>query len=47
MGDFDREVTNRTSEIDQRAKADERVKLLCQIRGISRYTAMLIIAEVG
>jgi transposase len=35
------------SEIDQRAKADERVKLLCQIRGIGRYTAMLIIAEIG
>ncbi len=45
--DFDREITNTTSEIDQRAKADERVKLLCQIRGIGPYTAMLIIAEVG
>ena len=47
IGDFDREITDTTSEIDQRAKADERVKLLCQIRGIGRYTAMLIIAEVG
>jgi transposase len=47
IGDFDREVTNTTSEIDQRAKTDERVKLLCQVRGISRYTAMLIIAEIG
>ena len=45
--DFDREITQTTSEIDQRAKADERVKLLCQIRGIGRYTALLIIAEVG
>jgi hypothetical protein len=36
-----------TSEIDQRAKADRRVRLLCQIRGIGRYTAMLIIAEIG
>ena len=45
--DFDREITNTTTEIDQRAKADERVKLLCQIRGIGPYTAMLIIAEVG
>jgi transposase len=35
-----------TSEIDQRAKADRRVRLLCQIRGIGRYTAMLIIAEI-
>ena len=45
--DFDREITDTTSEIDQRAKADERVKLLCQIRGIGPYTAMLIIAEIG
>jgi hypothetical protein len=36
-----------TREIDQRAKADERVKLLCQIRGIGPYIAMLIIAEIG
>jgi len=47
IGDFDREIVATTGEIDQRAKTDERVKLLCQIRGIGRYTAMLIIAEVG
>ena len=47
IGDFDREITATTKEIDQRAKADERVKLLCQIRGIGRYIALLIIAEVG
>ncbi len=47
IGDFDSEITDTTSEIERRAKADERVKLLCQIRGIGRYTAMLIIAEVG
>jgi transposase len=47
IGDFDREITATTREIDQRAKADERVKLLCQIRGIGRYPAMLIIAEAG
>ena len=34
-------------EIDQHAKVDERVTLLCQIRGVGRYTAMLIIAEIG
>jgi transposase len=45
--DFDREITTTTREIDQRAKGDDRVKLLCQLRGIGRYTAMLIIAEVG
>ncbi len=33
IGDFDREIIDTTSEIDQRAKADERVKLICQIRG--------------
>ena len=47
ISDFDREITQTTSEIDQRAKADERVKLLCQIRGIGPYIAMLIIAEIG
>ena len=45
--DFDREIDATTREIDQRAKADERVDVLCQIRGIGPYTAMLIIAEVG
>ena len=47
IGDFDREITATTREVDARAKTDERVKTLCQIRGIGRYTAMLIIAEVG
>jgi transposase len=47
IGDFDREITDTTSEIDQRARADERVKLLCQIRGIGHYTALLITAEIG
>ena len=47
ISDFDRETTQTTGEIDQRARADERVKLLCQIRGIGRYTALLIIAEIG
>jgi transposase len=47
IADFDREVAATTREIDQRAKADERVEVLCQIRGVGRYIAMLIIAEVG
>jgi transposase len=47
IDDFDREITDTTNEIDQRAKTDERVKLLCQIRGIGRYSAMLIITEIG
>jgi transposase len=45
--DFDREITETTKEIEQRAKADDRVDVLTQIRGVGRYTAMLIIAEVG
>ena len=45
--DLDREITAVTREIDKRAKTDERVKLLCQIRGVGRYTAMLVIAEIG
>jgi transposase len=47
IADFDREITATTREIDARAKADERVPVLCQLPGIGRYTAMLIIAEVG
>jgi transposase len=47
LEDFDREVDTAAKEIDRQAKADERVALLCQIRGVGRYTAMLIIAEIG
>jgi transposase len=45
--DFDREIQTTTQEIEERAKADDRVDVLTQIRGVGRYTAMLIIAEVG
>src|SRR5437764_9305704 len=41
IGDFDREITATTREIDARARADERVSVLCQIPGVGRYTAML------
>jgi transposase len=47
IDDFDREIAATTSEIEQRAKADDRVDVLTQIRGVGRYTALLIIAEVG
>jgi transposase len=47
IADFDREIDALAAEIDQRAKDDERVKVLCQIRGIGRYLAMLIMAEIG
>jgi transposase len=47
IGDFDREIDALAAEIDQRAKDDERVKVLCQIRGIGRYLGMLIVAEIG
>jgi transposase len=47
LDDFDREIAAAAGEIDRQAKSDERVRLLCQIHGIGRYTAMLIIAEIG
>jgi transposase len=47
IADFDREIAVTTNEIDQRAKHDDRVDVLCQIRGVGRYTAMLVIAEIG
>lgn len=47
LEDFDREIDVAGKDIDRQAKADDRVKLLCQIHGIGRYTAMLIIAEIG
>ena len=47
IADFDREIDATSREIDQRAKADPYVEVLCQIRGIGRYIAMLEIAEVG
>jgi transposase len=45
--DFDREIDATTQEIEEQAKADDRVDVLTQIRGVGRYTAMLIIAEIG
>jgi transposase len=47
IADFDREIDATSREIDQRAKHDERVEVLCQIRGVGPYTAMLVIAEIG
>ena len=47
IDDFDREIDATTREIDERAKADDRVDVLTQIRGVGRYIAMLIIAEIG
>jgi transposase len=47
IADFDREIDQTSAEIDQRAKADPYVEVLCQIRGVGRYIAMLVIAEVG
>ena len=47
IGDFDREIDALAADIDQRAKDDERVKVLCQIRGIGRYLGILIVAEIG
>jgi transposase len=47
IDDFGRELGEVDREIGAAAKADPRVPVLCQIRGVGPYTAMLIIAEVG
>ncbi len=47
IDDFDREIGEAAREIEALAGEDERVPVLCQIRGIGPYTAMLIIAEIG
>jgi transposase len=47
IGDFTREIELTTREIEARAKEDPYVEVLCQIRGVGRYIAMLVIAEVG
>jgi transposase len=47
VGDFTREIDRTTHEIDSRATADPYVEVLCQVRGVGRYIAMLVIAEVG
>jgi transposase len=47
IGDFTREIELTTREIEARAKQDPYVEVLCQIRGVGRYIAMLVIAEVG
>jgi transposase len=47
VADFTREIDQTSREIDARAKEDPFVEVLCQIRGVGRYIAMLVIAEVG
>src|ERR687891_2090002 len=47
IADFTREIDLTTREIDSRAKEDPYVEVLCQIRGVGRYIAMLVSAEVG
>ena len=47
IADFTREIKATSHEIDARAKEDPYVPVLCQIRGVGHYIAMLIIAEVG
>src|SRR6266498_4296996 len=47
ISDFDREIESAKREIDALARHDPRVDVLCQLRGIGPYTAMLVIAEIG
>jgi transposase len=47
IADFDREIDALAADIDQLARHDDRVAVLCRIHGIGRYLAMLIVAEIG
>jgi transposase len=47
IDDVTREIDQTTQEIEHRASEDPYVEVLCQIRGVGRYIAMLVIAEVG
>lgn len=47
IADFTREIDATSGEIDARARQDAYVEVLCQIRGVGHYIAMLVIAEVG
>jgi transposase len=47
VADVTREIDLASAEIDARAKEDPYVEVLCQVRGVGRYIAMLVIAEVG
>ena len=47
IGDFDHQIAAAAREIDARARRDQRVDVLTQIRGLGPYTAMLVVAEVG
>jgi transposase len=47
IADVTREIKATRSEIEACAKEDPYVPVLCQIRGVGHYSAMLIIAEVG
>ena len=44
---FDTEIAALAAEIDARARDDPRVQVLTQLPGIGRYTALLVIAELG
>jgi transposase len=47
IDDFTREIDQTTRQIERRAGEDPHVEVPCQIRGVGRYIAMLVIAEVG
>jgi transposase len=47
IADFTRKIERTTREIDTCASDDPHFEVLCQIRGVDRYIAMLVIADVG
>ena len=47
IAEFTREIDATSRETDARAHDDPYVQVLCQIHGVGRYIAMLVIAETG
>lgn len=47
IADLTRKIERTKREIDTCASDDPHFEVLCQIRGVDRYIAMLVIADVG
>jgi 3-methyladenine DNA glycosylase/8-oxoguanine DNA glycosylase len=45
IADFTREIEATTREVEARAEEDPYVEVLCQIRGVGRYIARLVIQK--
>lgn len=47
LSDIDSKIAQIDAEIQKRASLDKRAMLLCTIRGVGPYSALLILAEIG